>query len=394
LPKFLALLSGLATKNHEALAACGIGALSRLLLGAGHAFDEDAWRIAIDALAEAMTRTLPDVRSLVKDDVSGDLVSNASNGVAVEMTAEMEAAVVLGTHPGAWLRSSGECVCYASTQRLLVSAAAEAYFRHGRRMTAVSLFNPNHRTCVCAIRMTSCFVSQALLETLTGALERCAAHSCAIDGDVELCRRLCRATAAAATAAAERPSLLEGVVKSMGKGASFRFLPDPPLVALEVEASQAALAVLLHLHTAGDVDTSSTGVTLKEGNEGTGVTNDRAQSEAQAAAAASSRDRLASLTTRILRDFAKLASGEGGALVSAQARDELNARAPLAVDALKALARFKDDLFAEKVSEVFPALTALVRCEHAPAEVSRVLGEVFTAKIGPLVVSSLADRHK
>ena len=245
--------------------------------------------------------------------------------------------------------------------------------------------------------MTSCFVSQALLETLTGALERCAAHSCAIDGDVELCRRLCRATAAAATAAAERPSLLEGVVKSMGKGASFRFLPDPPLVALEVEASQAALAVLLHLHTAGAGDSSSqngTG-TLNKGNEGrTGVTNDRAQSEAQAAAAASSRDRLASLTTRILRDFAKLASGEGGALVSAQARDELNARAPLAVDALKALARFKDDLFAEKVSEVFPALTALVRCEHAPAEVSRVLGEVFTAKIGPLVVSSLADRHK
>ena len=234
-----------------------------------------------------------------------------------------------------------------------------------------------------------------MLETLTGALERCAAHSCAIDGDVELCRRLCRATAAAATAAAERPSLLEGVVKSMGKGASFRFLPDPPLVALEVEASQAALAVLLHLHTAGAGDSSSQNATLNKGNEGgTGVTNDRAQSEAQAAAAASSRDRLASLTTRILRDFAKLASGEGGALVSAQARDELNARAPLAVDALKALARFKDDLFAEKVSEVFPALTALVRCEHAPAEVSRVLGEVFTAKIGPLVVSSLADRHK
>ena len=107
------------------------------------------------------------------------------------------------------------------------------------------------------------FFLQALLETLTGALERCAAHSCAIDGDVELCRRLCRATAAAATAAAERPSLLEGVVKSMGKGASFRFLPDPPLVALEVEASQAALAVLLHLHTAGAGDSSArTGLEL------------------------------------------------------------------------------------------------------------------------------------
>ena len=90
-----------------------------------------------------------------------------------------------------------------------------------------------------------------------------------------------------------------------------------------------------------------------------------------------------------LRDFARLASDEGGGCVGAQARDEINARAPLAVDALKALARFSDDLFAEKVEEAFPALTALVRCEHAPAEVTRVLGEVFTAKIGPLVIGSL-----
>ena len=101
------------------------------------------------------------------------------------------------------------------------------------------------------------------------------------------------------------------------------------------------------------------------------------------------RHRLAGLAMRILRDFARLASGEGGNGVGAQARDEINARAPLAVDALKALARFSDDLFAEKVEEAFPALTALVRCEHVPAEVTRVLGEVFTAKIGPLVIGSL-----
>ena len=49
-------------KNHEALAACGIGALSRLLLGAGHRFDENAWTIAIDALADAMNKTAPDVQ--------------------------------------------------------------------------------------------------------------------------------------------------------------------------------------------------------------------------------------------------------------------------------------------------------------------------------------------
>lgn len=375
LPKFLALLSGLAVKNHEALAACGIGALSRLLLGAGHRFDENAWTIAIDALADAMNKTAPDAKGLVKENASGDMVPSASNGVKVEMTAEMEAAVVLGTHPSAWLRASGTCACHASTQRLLVSAAAEAYFRHGRRMSA------------------------GRLETLTSALERCAAHAADVNGDGELCGRLARATAAAATAVAERPSLLDAVGSygshgsgsgSTGRGGgvgAFRFLPDPPLVALEVEASQAALAVLLHLHTAGEEPGSASGGTK-------GVGDDASQSDAQAAAAAASRHRLAGLAMRILRDFARLASGEGGDGVGAQARDEINARAPLAVDALKALARFSDDLFAEKVGEAFPALTALVRCEHAPAEVSRVLGEVFTAKIGPLVIGSLGESRR
>jgi brefeldin A-inhibited guanine nucleotide-exchange protein len=238
-------------------------------------------------------------------------------------------------------------------------------------------------------------MSAGRLETLTSALERCAAHAADVNGDAELCRRLARATAAAATAVAERPSLLDAVGSYGGSGSgsgvtgrgggvgAFRFLPDPPLVALEVEASQAALAVLLHLHTAGEEPGGASG-----GTKGGG--NDASQSDAQAAAAAASRHRLAGLAMRILRDFARLASGEGGeGVVASQARDEINARAPLAVDALKALARFSDELFAEKVGEAFPALTALVRCEHAPAEVSRVLGEVFTAKIGPLVIGSL-----
>ena len=89
-----------------------------------------------------------------------------------------------------------------------------------------------------------------------------------------------------------------------------------------------------------------------------------------------------------------LCTGIGNANKCPKGQDLSTEQQKMLLDALKALARFKDDLFAEKVTEVFPALTALVRCEHAPAEVSRVLGEVFTAKIGPLVVSSLADRHK
>ena len=55
-PRLLALLEGLAARPHEALAACGIGALSRLLLTAGHLFDERAWRLAVGALAGTMRR--------------------------------------------------------------------------------------------------------------------------------------------------------------------------------------------------------------------------------------------------------------------------------------------------------------------------------------------------
>ena len=65
LPRFLRLLTGLAARPHEALAACGIGALSRLLLSAGHLFDAEAWQLAVGALAGVMKDTLPDVRVLV-----------------------------------------------------------------------------------------------------------------------------------------------------------------------------------------------------------------------------------------------------------------------------------------------------------------------------------------
>ena len=295
LPKFLALLSGLAVKNHEALAACGIGALSRLLLGAGHRFDENAWTIAIDALADAMNKTAPDAKGLVKENAaSGDMVPSASNGVKVEMTAEMEAAVVLGTHPSAWLRASGTCACHASTQRLLVSAAAEAYFRHGRRMSAGRLETLTRQRWNDAPRTPRTSTATA---------------SCA-DGWRGRRRRRRRRSPSA------RPSWTPSVHTgshgsgsgSTGRGGgvgAFRFLPDPPLVALEVEASQAALAVLLHLHTAGEEPGSASGGTK-------GVGDDASQSDAQAAAAAASRHRLAGLAMRILRDFARLASGEGG----------------------------------------------------------------------------------
>ena len=49
-PRFLGLLSGLAARPHEALAACGIGALSRLVLSGGELFDAAAWGLAAGAI--------------------------------------------------------------------------------------------------------------------------------------------------------------------------------------------------------------------------------------------------------------------------------------------------------------------------------------------------------
>ena len=333
LPKFLALLSGLATKDHEALAACGIGALSRLLLGAGHGFDENAWTIAVDALADAMTKT-PDVRGLVKENASGDVVSSASNGVAVEMTAEMEASVVLGTYPSAWLRASGTCACHASTQRLLVSAAAEAYFRHGRRMSA------------------------GRLETLTRA------------GTMRRARRgRQRRRGAVRTAGAG-----DG-----GGGDGGRRAPVPPgrrrLARRRIRVRgdgrrgrrrrvQVPPGPAARRARGGGVAGGARGVAppctppgrspRRWGNEGRGDDRRRATRRLRRR-----RRRATDSPVSRLESSATLRGSRrtrDGGCVGAQARDEINARVPLAVDALKALARFSDDLFAEKVEEAFPAL--------------------------------------
>jgi brefeldin A-inhibited guanine nucleotide-exchange protein len=194
---------------------------------AGHLFDTEGWDLAVGALAGVMHDTLPDVRTLVVGAGGGaegesPASSAFANSGGGRMTVEMEAAMILGSHPSTWLRASREALVYAATQRLLIQAAAELYFRHCARLGSDGL------------------------ATLISALEASATHAGDIDADAELCRRLCRATAAAAAAVAEQPSLAE----ASGSSGSVRGLPDPPLIAMEVEASQAALAVLLHLHTA------------------------------------------------------------------------------------------------------------------------------------------------
>ena len=361
-PRLLALLEGLAARPHEALAACGIGALSRLLLTAGHLFDERAWRLAVGALAGTMRRTLPDLAALA------DLAPGDEGGGEVGVDARAAVWSV-------WWRAAREVTTRAATQRLLIQAAAELYFRHGARLDAEAL------GAVC------------------GALEASAAHAAKINADVELRARLRRAGTLAIAAT--------GLDVSTAP-------PDPPLTAMEVEARRAALAVLLHLHTAG---AGSAGARNSPPNGASSASASASaptrakQTHAQASAARESESRLVALVLSVLDEFSELASGSGASLrpnltleldpseagigaeaemeASARARDELAARAPLAVDALKALARFDEASFRGNLRVAFPSLVRLVECERAPGEVSRALSDVFARRVGPIVIRSL-----
>ena len=230
-------------------------------------------------------------------------------------------------------------------------------------------------------------------------VEASAAHAAKINADVELRARLRRAGTLAIAAT--------GLDVSTAP-------PDPPLTAMEVEARRAALAVLLHLHTAG---AGSAGARNSPPNGASSASASASaptrakQTHAQASAARESESRLVALVLSVLDEFSELASGSGASLrpnltleldpseagigaeaemeASARARDELAARAPLAVDALKALARFDEASFRGNLRVAFPSLVRLVECERAPGEVSRALSDVFARRVGPILIRSL-----
>ena len=144
--------------------------------------------------------------------------------------------------------------------------------------------------------------------------------------------------------------------------------PDPPLTAMEVEARRAAPR--LHGTPRARVPTGARNSPpngASSASASASAPTRAKQTHAQASAARESESRLVALVLSVLDEFSELASGSGASLrpnltleldpseagigaeaemeASARARDELAARAPLAVDALKALARFDEASF-------------------------------------------------
>ena len=246
-------------------------------------------------------------------------------------------------------------VARCETCALLAHAAAETYFARGA------------------------VLRRETLDVLVGALSSVAAAGAA--------------ATAAERAAAEREDRLGGDAG----GARAR---------LEVEASRATLAVLLHLHVAA--------TTRDAANASRGV--DRDFSDAQAACGAATRGALTRLAVDILNRHASDVEGARAA--------ETSARAPLAADALRALERLDDDAFRRALfspprephesSDVtggvgsreladpgrdeaagavsrdgYGALVRLARSASTPEETRAALSDVFARRVGPLASRAL-----
>ncbi|GFZ00367.1 SEC7-like guanine nucleotide exchange family protein [Actinidia rufa] len=72
--------------------------------------------------------------------------------------------------------------------------------------------------------------------------------------------------------------------------------------------------------------------------------------------------------------------------LSSVKKEELAARTPLIVLALRLLCGLESDSFRRHVSRLFPLFVDLVRSEHSSGEVQRVLSYMFQSCIGPIVM--------
>ena len=275
---------------------------------------------------------------------------------------------------GAFSRKSAasRCAARGETCALLAHAAAETYFARGAVLSAASLGK------------------------LVDALLSVATHASASSTDAE---------------ATEQIATL------------------PPLLALEIESHRALLAVLLHLHAAHSTKTRN----IRDEDEAEDEAEDvkasegtRLFSDAQVSCGASTRDALVRTAVGILDRFAsRIESAETKPTCDSALTPVsfASAFAPLASDALRALARLDDDAFRAalfspvnftgdfdssanvksrddvsgkdatrketRAATGFDALTRLTSCASTPRETRAALSDVFQRRVGPLLSRAL-----
>lgn len=189
----------------------------------------------------------------------------------------------------------------------------------------------------------------ALLDTLKGIAD----YAATVDADVGLRHSLSVAQAA------------DGVVPE-------RAIADPPLLRLEVEASQAYLSVLLTVSVVGPAEFKAAFGVEQRLVAACMHNLERFEQQSLAAGAAMEAD-------------AAGGSGNEATLSATALAAENEALAPLAVATLKAVLSFSPEMFKSRLRDLFPLLTNLISCELAPPEVQKLLSELFSSRIGSMV---------
>lgn len=327
LGKILSLLTGFIKRPHQSLAAIGVAAFVRLMSNAGDLFSDDKWKEVLDALRDGANSTLPDLVGVVRaaEDEDEDEMEMAKQQEYNQSYEEEDESLWQGGGAVNLQHAIADVRCKIAVQLLLVQAMTEIYGMHGTSL------------------------SSSFVLILLDTLHTIASHAHAVNSDHILRFRLQELRTATA-------------------------MPDPPLLRLESEAFHAYLGLLQRLP----------------------------QDKPDLAQEVSVELRLVKLCQEVLQVYVSTAAGGLAPLADepsseAQAshwamplgsarRRELVARAPLVVATLRAVAGLRDAAFKEHLSRFFPLLAELVSCEHGTADVQIALSNMFSSRIGPILL--------
>ena len=293
-PKMLQLLVGFMSRGHKDVSPIGAAALFKLLQDLGGSMDAAMWDLAIGHLVTVVNTTMPNLKRLFPK-VAPE--AGAHGGGNVGRRSSLTS--------GSGARRFAEIKCCVGVQRQIVKGIAEL---------CCSDYNIGDKHTL------------AILESLEGIQD----HATKVDLDVEL------------------RSTIQALQQEEDVSLEDR-MQDPPLIELEMEASQGYLATLQVLLNRGGKD-------LIDGQ----------------------------LTDKFVHAIVyNLKTFQGNAKVAGS--KEASQRASLAVTSLVAVISMGDSVFKLHVQEIFPILTELIAFPCATREILESVSVIFSEKVNPLL---------
>ncbi|XVF67105.1 hypothetical protein PTKIN_Ptkin10aG0093900 [Pterospermum kingtungense] len=324
LSNVVSVLTGYLRSSIQGLASTGVAELSRLTGELGGRFSEDEWREIFLALKEAATSTLPGFMKLLR--TMDDIRMPDNSGSYANTEASSDHGVTIEDLEDDNLQTVAYVVSrmksHIAMQLLIMQVFIDMYKTHVK------------------------FLSAANIMIIVEVFSSIASHAQQLKSETTLQKKIQKAC-----------SILE--------------LSDPPMVHFENEAYQNYLNFLEDL-----------------------VKNNPSVSEEM-----NLESLLVAVCEKILQIYLNCTDHQYGQQKSVDKpathwilplglgkREELAARTPLLVSALKVLSGLERDSFKKYIAKIFHLLVDLVRSEHSSGEVQHVVSNIFQSCIGPIIM--------